>query len=256
MKNIVVLTSYWLLLASFIPTEAFAATPYTPPPALISVRGEGSVEVAPDMATITIGVTCQGKTARVALTKNTQDMNSILAEMKGQGIEEKDLQTSNFRLSPVYDHNERQVPPPITGYQVANDLTIRIRDLKSAGQVLDTAISLGGNRVVDGIVFGHSNTKDSLQQARIAAVRDARLRAETIVSELGVSLGDIDSIVEGEAVVPERGMHPGIVKEFMSLSMSSGRRHAPVPLASGESTYRVTVNINWRIIQEKSSSTC
>src|SRR5437868_2214374 len=73
-------------------------------PRLITLEGHGEVKAKPDMAVITAGVTTQAKTAREALTQNTKAMEKILASLKAQGIEAKDIQTSNFMINPRYDY--------------------------------------------------------------------------------------------------------------------------------------------------------
>lgn len=215
-------------------------------PALISVRGEGTVEVPPDTAVVTMGIKSEGKTAREALHKNNHDMESILGKLKSlEGIDEdKDLQTSNFRLQPKHVYNKNTNINEIVGYTVSNDLTVRIRDIATTGTILDTAVSLGINDVTNGIQFTNTKNPDDIYtEARKKAVRDAKTKAQTIVGELGVQLGKIYSISEGTSKVDLVGGRGGVQQQMMSKSMSS----SSVPIASGENSYSVVVDIRWEI---------
>ena len=215
-------------------------------PAIISVQGVGTVSVAPDMAVINLGVVREAKTARAALTANNEAMSKVLATFKEMGIEDKDLQTSNLNISPRYHHPKRnsngeQKAPMIVGYVVNNDLTVRVRDLDSVGVLLDQAVTLGVNQG-GAIQFTNSDASKIMQEARIAAVKDARSKAETIVSELGVELGKLSSISEGSHTPRPVGIRHAKAMAFDSVQES-------VPIAAGENTYRVNVNINWELNQ-------
>lgn len=234
-----------ILSLALLATAARASFSNTPP--VLSVRGEGTVHVAPDMATITIGVTSEGKTARDALTQNNQDMERIMAEMKSVGIEDRDLQTASFRLHPNYQY--KKDPPKLIGYSASNDLTIRIRDIEATGSILDKTVSLGINNVMNNIQFSNADPREILKEARKAAVRDARAKAETIVSELGVRLGPINSISEGSSETPTMGMRPRYAQARAMESSS-------VPIASGENSYRVAVDISWVIDSNGDQQSC
>src|SRR5882672_1577857 len=120
---------------------------------LLTVSGEGSVEGTPDIALITLGVVSEAPAARGALSANSQSMNRILGALKDGGIEPRDLQTSGFSVEPVYsqppaDHDtSAQFEPEIVGYRVRNNVTLRIRDLKRVGPLLDEVVTLGANSI-------------------------------------------------------------------------------------------------------------
>jgi uncharacterized protein YggE len=219
-----------------------------PPPAIISIRGEGTVSAAPDTATITLGVTSDGTTARDALTLNNQEMDRIMTQMKLLGFPDKDLQTSSLRLHPRYIY-KRESDPEMTGYRASSDLTIRIRDIKRTGTVLDKAVSMGINIVMDKIQFSISDPTDILQEARRKAVHDAKTKAECIVAELGCRLGRISCISSASGhsnpMFIQQMQHRASKAEAFSAYSSS----PPPPIAAGENSYKVAVDITWEIDQ-------
>ncbi len=215
-------------------------------PSKISLQGTGTVSVAPDMAILNLGVVREAKSAREALTANNQAMNAVLSAMKAFGVEDKDLQTSNLNIQPRYHYPKRsldseQKPPKIVGYVVNNNLTVRIRELDKVGEILDQAVTLGVNNG-GGIQFTNADTDEIVQTARIAAVKDARSKAEAITSELGIGLGKILNIAEGSHMPRPVG-----IQRAKAMAMDAAPES--VPVARGENTYRVNVNITWELDQ-------
>lgn len=214
-------------------------------PSIISLSGTGSVSVAPDMAVISFGVVKEAETARIALDENNKAMASILKAMEENGIEKKDLQTSGFNIQPKYFYPKRkangeQPVPEITGYRVANNLTIRIREIEKAGEILDLSVTLGINSGGN-IQFTNSDTTTVLKEARIKAVEDALEKAQTLAQAAGVELGDILNISENIS-----RPRPVGIAQARSLSV---QEDAAVPIASGENNYSVTVQMSWEISQ-------
>ena len=119
-------------------------------PGTIAVSATGSATVAPDMAILNLTVQREGETAREALSANNTAMADVLKAMRDAGIEDRDIQTSNFNIQPRYVYPKPQkkgqpLPPRIVGYIVYNSLTVRVRDLKILGNILDQSVSLGVN---------------------------------------------------------------------------------------------------------------
>lgn len=228
----------------FIPLTAAVASESSTP--TVSVTGIGSMSVPPDMAMITAGVVKEAKTAREALDANNAAMQAVLDEMKRVGIADKDLQTSGFSIQPRYTYPKRkangeQPAPLITGYVVSNSLTIRILDLDATGEILDKVVSLGINQGGN-IRFGNVDTAEILKQARTAAVKDAIEKAETLVSAAGTTLGDILSISENTS-----SPRPIALAQARSLAVQEDA--GSVPIAAGENSYTVRVQLSWEIDQ-------
>ena len=212
---------------------------------IISLTGTGSVSIAPDMAIVSFGVIKEAKTARTALDENNKAMATILTAMEENGIEKKDLQTSGFSIQPKYFYPKRksngeQPAPEITGYTVSNNLTIRIREIEKAGEILDLSVTLGINSGGN-IQFTNSDTTAVLKEARIKAVKDAMEKAQTLAQAAGVELGDILNISENTS-----RPRPVAIAQARSLSV---QEDAAVPIASGENNYSVIVQMSWEISQ-------
>src|SRR5947207_10512476 len=117
----------------------------TAPPAMISVTGEATVSVPPDLAQIDAGVTTEAKTAREASDANNAAMGKVLLALKGAGIEEEDYQTSRLSLQPQYAQPtpNRAGPPQIIGYRASNRVIIKVRDVAKVANVIDTLVGAG-----------------------------------------------------------------------------------------------------------------
>ena len=206
------------------------------PPAAISVTGEATVSVPPDLAEIDGGVTSEAKTAREASEANNAAMGKVLQALKGAGIEEKDVQTARLSLQPQSAPN-RSGPSAIAGYRASNRVTIRVRDVTKVASVIDTLVGAGANEI-GGINFVVSQASKLLDEARERAVADARRKAEIYAKAAGVTLGAPLSISEegNSAPVPYRRMAAG-----MAVS---------APVAQGEETLQVTVSVSWAIKQQ------
>jgi uncharacterized protein len=209
----------------------------TAPPAMISVTGEATVSVPPDLAQIDAGVTSEAKTAREASETNNAAMGKVLLALKGSGIEEKDFQTSRLSLQPQSAPNpSRPGPSAIVGYRASNRVTIHLRDVTKVASVIDTLVGAGANDI-GGINFTVSQASKLLDEAREQAIADARRKAEIYAKAAGVTLGAPLSISEGGAPgpIPYRRMATGL---------------APAtPVAQGEETLQVTVSVSWAIKQ-------
>jgi uncharacterized protein len=205
----------------------------------IRVTGEGRAALAPDMALLHLMVTREGASAREALDANSQAMQEVLAEMRKSGIAERDLQTAQFSIQPRYQHHKpnavgQQEPPAIVGYTVSNGLLVRVRDLEQVGAILDRSVSLGVNQGGN-IQFLNDNPAAALEQARVAAVKDALQRAATLTAAAGVKSGRILEISEQSYQPRPMPMARG---QMMMAAESSS-----VPIAEGENSYSVTVNM-------------
>jgi uncharacterized protein YggE len=206
------------------------------PPAAISVTGEATVSVPPDLAEIDGGVTSEAKTAREASEANNAAMGKVLQALKGAGLEDKDIRTSRLSLQPQSAPN-RSGPSAIAGYRASNRVTIRVRDVTKVANVIDTLVGAGANEI-GGINFVVSQASKLLDEARERAVADARRKAEIYAKAAGVTLGAPLSISEegNSAPVPYRRMAAGMA--------------ASAPVAQGEETLAVTLSVSWAIKQQ------
>src|SRR5436190_22327526 len=155
-----------LSFAAALASLALAAWPAVAqsPPAAISVSGEASVSVAPDLAQVEGGVTSEARTAREASDANNAAMGKVLLALKGAGIEEKDYQTSRLSLQPESAPNRSSGPATIVGYRASNRVTIRLRDVTKVASVIDTLVGAGANDI-GGINFTVSQASKLLDDA-------------------------------------------------------------------------------------------
>jgi uncharacterized protein YggE len=166
--------------------------------ATITVTGTGTVQAVPDMATLTLGVTTQGDTAAVALAANSEAVAAVIARLTASGVEARDMQTSNLSINPNWTSFDSSSSPTISGYVATNMLTVRVRVLEGLGDVLDAAVADGAN-TLNGLTFGMAAPEPALNEARKAAVADARAKAELLVAAAGQNLGRVVTITEGGA---------------------------------------------------------
>jgi len=220
--------------AAFAGLLAVPALAQTVPPPAISVTGEATVQVAPDQAQIDGGVANDARTAREASDANNAAMGKVLLALKGAGIDEKDFQTSRLSLQPQYAPN-RSGPSPIVGYRAANRVTIRVRDVSKVANIIDVLVGAGANDI-GGINFMVSQASKLLDEAREQAISDARRKAQIYARAAGVTLGEPLAISEQSSPSP-----------IFRGKVAAGMVAAAAPIAQGEETLSVTVNVSWAI---------
>lgn len=226
---------YALALFSLLAVPAAAQTA-NPPPRTITMSGTGTIKGPPDMAEITAGVTSQAPTAAAALAANTANMNRVFAALEKQGIARRNIQTSNFSVSPNYTSRVPNEQPRLTGYQVSNQLHIILEDVTRVGAALDALVSAGSNQM-HGLSFSIKEPAPLLAKARAAAVADARLRAQQYAAAAGVTLGPVQSISESGGEPPRP----------MYRMMAMAAQDSSVPVASGEESVNANVTVVWEI---------
>lgn len=216
----------------------FAATAVADLPAhaaekLITVTGEASVSVAPDAAAMRIGVSSSAKTAREASDANAKLMTAVLAAIKEAGIGDRDVQTSRLSLQPQYDQSKSGTAR-LLGFQVTNQLAVKIRNIDTLPSILDRAIAAGANEM-SGIEFVVSEQSKLLDKARDDAIADARRKAKLFAGAAGVNVGQVLSIVEEGSTPPQR-------------PMVQAMRAGAVPVAPGEQMLKASATVTYAIV--------
>lgn len=199
----------------------------------ITVVGNGSVAGTPDTASVDIGVETRGDTAADALTENTTQVNEMLERMQDLGIDEKDIQTSNFSIYAEYNRDGDQ----IVGYNVNNTVSVKIRDLTSAGELLDQVVQVGANRIY-GISFYVDEPAELQAQARDAAIADARAKAERMAQQSGATLGEVLTITENVGSPIE----PVLYAETAQAAVGGA-----VPIQAGEQAFNVNIQVTFAL---------
>lgn len=224
-----------LLLCIF--AAAIVLAPVSAQPAervekLITVTGEGTAAAVPDSAVIRLGVSSQGKTARAASDANAKEMTGVLAAIKETGVADRDIQTTSLSLQPQYEQSKPGAARLI-GFQANNQVTVKIRDIANLPSVLDRAIAAGANEM-SGIEFVVSEQAKLLDNARTAAIADARRKAELYAAAAGLKIGRTMAISE-EGATPQP-------RPYQAL-----RAGAAVPIAPGEQMLRAVVTVSFEL---------
>ncbi|MGY6710653.1 MAG: SIMPL domain-containing protein [Rhizobiaceae bacterium] len=236
--------SLGLLVASSLALSSMLAPALADSTPTIDVTGQGETAVAPDMAILSLSVMREAETAREALDQANAAMREIVEAMREEGVESRDLQTAGLSINPRYVYPDRggEEGPRIVGYQVSNTLTVRVRDIERVGEVLDLSVSLGVNQG-GSIVLTNDDPAAALEDARTAAVENARSKAETLAEAAGVRLGKVMSISEQMRQPEARPMGAP------QMAMRAVSEDASVPIETGENTYHVNVEVSFEILQ-------
>lgn len=204
---------------------------------MMSVEGRAETSVTPDLADVSAGVVSQAEDARLALSQNTEAMQKVMDGLKDMGIAEKDLQTSQFSVSPVYsDPRSSSGSRDITGYRVTNQVTARIRKIDDLGAVLDKLVTLGANQI-NNVSFSVSDPREVMDKLRKEAIADARAKADIYAEAANVTIVGVRSISEGGG---GGGPQP-VFARAMAMEASS------VPVATGQQTLSMDVSLVYEI---------
>ncbi|MFB0544138.1 MAG: SIMPL domain-containing protein, partial [Asgard group archaeon] len=162
----------------------------------IVVSETGEVYAKPDLAIISFTVINEAKTVTDAMDENSATMNDVIKAVKEQGIEDKDVKTTSFNIYPRYEYSEGTYGKrTLVGYEVIQELQVKIRDLGKIGTIIERATSSGANEISD-LQMTIDNQDELKKQAREQAIAKAKVKAEELTSQLGVKLGKLVSFNE------------------------------------------------------------
>lgn len=188
---------------------AFAqAAPAGPVPSTLTLSVEGRVTRAPDIAEVSGGVVTTAPTASAAMSENATRMTAVVAAVRKAGIAERDIQTAGISLQPQYKYENNQ-PPVLTGYQATNTVNLRIRKIADTGKLLDTLVNVGANQI-NGPNFRVEDSDAALDEARLAAVKTAKARADLYAKATGLRIKRIVTLSESGGFQP--GPQPMMMK--------------------------------------------
>jgi uncharacterized protein len=211
---------------------------------LLTITAEGKSTRTPDLAVFSAGVVSEGRTASEALAANAAAMNKVIATLKKAGIADKDVQTSQISLNPVYGqqvvgpNGQITQEPRIVGYQASNMLTVRSRDIAGFGKVLDALVGSGANQI-NGPMFQMSDPAAAMDEARTGAMKSARARADLYAKAAGLRVVRIVSISEGGGYAPQ--------PKFGLMEARAADASAPTPIAAGEVEAQVSVTVQFEL---------
>ena len=202
----------------------------------ISVNGE--VSRVPDIATISAGVATQAVSASDAIGQNAARMEKVRAALKRAGIADRDIQTASLNLSPQYKYGDNQ-PPLLTGYQASNQLSVRFRDIRASGKIIDTLVAQGANQI-NGPNLSIDRPEAGLDEARAKAISTGRARADLYARSLGMR------VVRVILVSENGGSAPPSPRPIMVMAKAEGA-DASTSVDPGEQLLQVTVAMSFEL---------
>ncbi len=206
----------------------------------ISVTGTGKVTVIPDLAILSMGVQVQAATVDEAQQQAAVAMTAVLDALKASGIAEKDITTTGYSVYPVYEYESEKIPT-ITGYNVSNSISVKVRKVEDAGDIIDIAAAAGGDSIrINGISFTVDNPEQYNEQARELAMADALQRAEQLASLGGVELGKPAYITESGSYTPSPVYYESVGRDATTPSVAT-------PVTPGETIIQLSVQVIYNI---------
>ena len=185
----------------------------------LDVSATGEVTRVPDVAIISAGVVSRSTTATGALQDTANRMSRVLAALKRAGIEDRDIQTSNVGLNPEYRYVENQ-PPQLVGYTASNTVTVRFRDIRNSGKILDALVAQGSNQI-NGPTLTVDKPESALDEARAKAIAIGRARAELYARSLGLRVVRLVSVNESGGSYPVPPPMPIYARADMAQAKTS-----------------------------------
>jgi len=205
----------------------------------IWVTGTGEVNAAPDTAILQLGIQAQALTVDGAQSQASSAMNDVMSALTSNGVAEKDIQTQYYSIQQVTKWDNTKQESVVVGYQVANMLTVKVRDLTKTGTIIDAVVVAGGDLIrINNIQFTIDNPTDYYDQAREKAMADAKDTATQLAELSNIKLGKPIYISETDGSVSQ----PIVVR-----TLSAADSSASTPISTGELKISLTVQINYAI---------
>jgi uncharacterized protein YggE len=198
----------------------------------ITATGTAAVTRVPDVARVSVGVGVTKSTVKAARDSAGKSMTAIIAAIKALGIDEKDIKTSSIDLSPQYNNSGTK----IVGYRMSEQLQVTVRDLDKAGDVIDTATAKGATEL-NGISFEVGDPSSAMDEARAAAIAQARTSAQKMAAAAGVSVGAVVSISESSVSAPGPYYYGAALRDAAAMT----------PIERGTQDVQATVTVIFEI---------
>lgn len=205
-------------------------------PGTIVVSGTGRIAVEPDVADLRLGVSVARPTVDSARADAAAAMTAILAAIRGAGVAARDIRTTLVSVQPRYDYRDGK-PPLLTGYELSNQVSVTIRDLANLGGVIDGSLTAGATSM-DSLSFRVDDPTEPERAARLAAMAQARSRADVLAEAAGVTITGVGDVVEGG------GGSPGYPQPKAARMMLAD---SATPVEGGTTEISVSVTVTYRI---------
>ena len=224
-----------LAMGVAVPTAASAQTAQVMVPmpgTRLDVSAIGEVSRIPDVAIISAGVVTRQPTASAAIQENAARMERVLAALKRAGVADRDVQTSSINLNPEYRYQENQ-PPQLNGYTASNQVSVRFRDIRNSGRILDALVAEGANQI-NGPTLTIDKPETALDEARTQALATGRARADFYARALGKRVVRLVSVSEGGGNYPAPPM---------PMMMEARTQSADTKIVPGEQKLQVALSM-------------
>lgn len=243
MKNLTApVVVFFILLFAFVklvgPIPLSISSVVTNKTDSFTVTGEGKSTAVPDVAVINAGVTAQGQSVKAVQQEMNAKINKVTDAVKKLGIDAKDIKTTNYNVSPMYDYQSRV--QTITGYQANTNVTIKVRKMETANDVVDAATANGANQI-GGISFDVSDKAKAETEARTKAVDEAKKKAETAAKAAGFTLGRVINYSENFG-----GVRPAPLYANADMA-GSGPTEKATQIEPGSSDITASVSLSYEI---------
>ena len=206
----------------------------------ITVSGEGKVYATPDIATVTLGIETNGKSVKEITQTNVSAMNKIIEEVKNLGIEDKDIQTTQYSVTPQYNYTEKEGRVP-NGYTINQNIEVKIRNFDNISGVLDVATQNGAN-VVSSLAFTIDDPEQFRAEARAKAIEQAKAKAETLAKQAGVKLGEIINVYENNY-----SYSPVYTNSKTLMGAGVLESTASADIQTGQQEVDLTINLTYKL---------
>ncbi len=207
----------------------------------IWVVGRGEVTAPPDLALLNAGVEAIALTVAEANSQASRAMDRIVQALKERQVQDRDIQTRFFNISPEYRYNDRLRQQELVGYRVSNQVAVKIRDLDNVGELIDEVAQAGGDLVrIQGVNFAIDDTAALEREARERAVQDALAKAQQFAQLTGVEVGPLVYISEAGGVVPR-------VESVGVRTFELAAAEVTTPISGGELRITTTVQVVFAI---------
>jgi uncharacterized protein len=207
-----------------------------------NTTGDSEVSAVPDEAQVRLGIDVQKSSVIEAQSAANEVINNISSSIKKLGIDEKDIQTQNYRVNPEYDYKSPE--RHITGYRVNTQIVVKITDFEKLNQVIDTSTSLGVNQV-GGINFSLSEEKQAelKKEARKEAIAEAKDSAEELAKLAGIKLGKVVNVIESSG-----NNYPQPMYARAEMALDAGGPEEATQIEPGSEIYRYSVTLSYETL--------
>ena len=201
----------------------------------VAVSGTGQVYGIPDTLHLSMGVTVNRADVTSALNAASAALDKVISSLKSHGVPAKDIQTSGLNVNPHYTGDVAQ---HVSGYDVDHEITVTLRDLKTAGSIVSAAVAAGGNDArVNGLSVALESNDNLISAARERAFNDAKTKADQLARLAGRTLGRVLSISEQVASNPTSPM------AFGGNAASTDSK--AISIQPGQQAVDVTISVVW-----------